>query len=41
MADINAIAQQFTLYYYQTFDANRAGLAALYVRRGAGLRSVC
>ncbi|KAF9091452.1 Nuclear transport factor 2 [Mortierella sp. GBA35] len=30
MADINAIADQFTTYYYQTFDANRAGLGPLY-----------
>lgn len=32
MADINAIAKQFTDFYYQTFDSNRAGLQALYVR---------
>lgn len=33
MADINTIAQQFTTYYYQTFDASkdRSGLAGLYV----------
>ncbi|KAG0291460.1 Nuclear transport factor 2 [Linnemannia gamsii] len=30
MADINAVAQQFVTYYYQTFDANRAGLGPLY-----------
>ncbi|RSH84617.1 Nuclear transport factor 2 [Apiotrichum porosum] len=30
MADINTIAQQFTDYYYSTFDADRAGLAPLY-----------
>ena len=32
MADINAIAKQFTDFYYSTFDTNRAGLQALYVR---------
>lgn len=32
MADINAIAQQFTDFYYQTFDSNRANLGPLYVR---------
>jgi hypothetical protein len=32
MADINAVAQQFTDFYYQTFDTNRANLAPLYVR---------
>ena len=26
------IAQQFVVSYYQTFDTNRAGLGALYVR---------
>lgn len=31
MADINAIATQFTDFYYSTFDANRADLAPLYV----------
>ena len=31
MADINAIAKQFTDFYYQTFDTDRAGLAPLYV----------
>ncbi|KIY48332.1 nuclear transport factor 2 [Fistulina hepatica ATCC 64428] len=30
MADINAIASQFTTFYYSTFDANRANLAPLY-----------
>ncbi|KAF9448914.1 nuclear transport factor 2 [Macrolepiota fuliginosa MF-IS2] len=30
MADINAIAKQFTDFYYQTFDTNRAGLQNLY-----------
>jgi len=30
MADINTIAQQFTTFYYQTFDANRSNLASLY-----------
>ncbi|KAI9462515.1 hypothetical protein F5148DRAFT_1213276 [Russula earlei] len=30
MADINAVARQFTDVYYQTFDSNRAGLAFLY-----------
>jgi len=33
MADINAIAQQFTTFYYSTFDSNRASLGSLYVRR--------
>lgn len=32
MADINAVAQQFTGFYYQTFDTNRSDLAPLYVR---------
>lgn len=32
MADPVVIAKQFVDYYYQTFDANRAGLAPLYVR---------
>lgn len=32
MADINAIAKQFTDFYYTTFDSNRANLASLYVR---------
>lgn len=32
MADINAIANQFTDFYYTTFDSNRQGLASLYVR---------
>ncbi|KAL5511912.1 NTF2 [Sanghuangporus vaninii] len=30
MADINAIATQFTQYYYQTFDNDRSQLGALY-----------
>ncbi|KAI0345079.1 nuclear transport factor 2 [Trametopsis cervina] len=30
MADINAIAKQFTDFYYATFDANRADLQSLY-----------
>ncbi|KAF8652734.1 hypothetical protein AX16_004232 [Volvariella volvacea WC 439] len=30
MADINAIAKQFTDFYYNTFDSNRAGLQSLY-----------
>ncbi|KAG6328654.1 hypothetical protein ID866_10436 [Astraeus odoratus] len=30
MADINSIAKQFTDFYYNTFDSNRAGLAPLY-----------
>ena len=33
MADINAIAQQFTDFYYLTFDTDRSHLAPLYVRR--------
>jgi len=33
MADINAVAQQFTEFYYQAFDSNRSGLGPLYVRR--------
>ncbi|KAL9933852.1 hypothetical protein V8E36_007510 [Tilletia maclaganii] len=28
--DMETIAKQFTDFYYQTFDTNRAGLAALY-----------
>ena len=32
MADINAVAKQFTDFYYSTFDSNRATLAPLYVR---------
>ena len=32
MADINAVAQQFTSFYYATFDSNRSNLASLYVR---------
>ncbi|KAL5533385.1 NTF2 [Sanghuangporus sanghuang] len=30
MADINAIATQFTQYYYQTFDNDRSQLGPLY-----------
>jgi len=30
MADINAIAQQFTNFYYTAFDTNRASLGSLY-----------
>jgi len=30
MADINAIAQQFTNFYYQTFDSDRSRLSSLY-----------
>ncbi|VDB83265.1 unnamed protein product [Peniophora sp. CBMAI 1063] len=30
MADINAIANQFTDFYYSTFDSNRQGLSSLY-----------
>jgi len=30
MADITAIAQQFTDFYYLTFDTNRSNLAPLY-----------
>jgi len=30
MADINAVAQQFTDFYYQTFDSDRSNLAPLY-----------
>ena len=33
MADINAVAQQFTDFYYQTFDSDRSRLGPLYVRR--------
>ncbi|CAF9934658.1 Nuclear transport factor 2 [Imshaugia aleurites] len=33
MADFNTIAQQFTEFYYNTFDQDRKNLAALYVRR--------
>lgn len=32
MADINAVAKQFTDFYYATFDVDRAQLAPLYVR---------
>jgi hypothetical protein len=31
MEDINAIAKQFTDFYYSTFDTNRANLGNLYV----------
>ncbi|KAI4166163.1 MAG: hypothetical protein LQ342_000049 [Letrouitia transgressa] len=31
MGDFNQIAQQFTEFYYNTFDENRQQLAALYV----------
>ncbi|KAG0326036.1 Nuclear transport factor 2 [Dissophora globulifera] len=30
MAEATAIAQQFTEYYYSTFDTNRSGLQPLY-----------
>ncbi|KIP10297.1 hypothetical protein PHLGIDRAFT_18352 [Phlebiopsis gigantea 11061_1 CR5-6] len=30
MGDINAIAKQFTDFYYQTFDTNRSALQSLY-----------
>jgi len=30
MADFNSIAKQFTEFYYNTFDTNRANLASLY-----------
>ncbi|KAK1920937.1 hypothetical protein DB88DRAFT_501572 [Papiliotrema laurentii] len=30
MSDFNAIAKQFTDFYYQTFDGDRSQLAALY-----------
>ena len=30
MADINAIAAQFTDFYYEAFDTNRSNLAPLY-----------
>ncbi|KAH9961065.1 hypothetical protein BC827DRAFT_1260578 [Russula dissimulans] len=30
MADINAVAKQFTDFYYSTFDLNRSNLAPLY-----------
>ncbi|KAI0655517.1 nuclear transport factor 2 [Cubamyces menziesii] len=30
MADINAVAKQFTDFYYTTFDTSRAGLQSLY-----------
>ena len=31
-SQITTIAQQFVQSYYQTFDTNRANLAAIYVR---------
>jgi hypothetical protein len=31
MADINAIASQFTKFYYSTFDSDRSNLGSLYV----------
>lgn len=31
MADINAIAKQFTDFYYTTFDTDRSQLQSLYV----------
>ncbi|CAF9919575.1 MAG: Nuclear transport factor 2 [Heterodermia speciosa] len=30
MADFRTVAEQFTTFYYNTFDADRKGLAALY-----------
>lgn len=30
-ANIDAVASQFVDFYYQTFDSDRANLAALYV----------
>ncbi|EIW60844.1 nuclear transport factor 2 [Trametes versicolor FP-101664 SS1] len=30
MADINAVAKQFTDFYFTTFDTNRGGLQSLY-----------
>ncbi|KAF9072872.1 nuclear transport factor 2 [Rhodocollybia butyracea] len=36
MAEINAIAKQFTDFYYSTFDANRPNLSSLY-REGSML----
>ncbi|KAI4130341.1 MAG: hypothetical protein LQ338_001776 [Usnochroma carphineum] len=30
MTDFNTVAQQFTQFYYTTFDENRSNLAALY-----------
>ncbi|KAF8894709.1 nuclear transport factor 2 [Infundibulicybe gibba] len=30
MADIQAVAKQFTEFYYSTFDTNRSALASLY-----------
>lgn len=37
MADINAIAQSFTEFYYSTFDSDRNQLGPLYVRLEARL----
>ncbi|KAJ2963473.1 hypothetical protein NQZ79_g1502 [Umbelopsis isabellina] len=37
MSDINSVAQQFTKFYYDTFDSNRSGLTALY--RGESMLS--
>lgn len=31
IADINAVATQFSTFYYATFDSDRAALAPLYV----------
>ena len=33
MADITQIAEQFTDFYYKTFDTDRSQLGALYVRQ--------
>ena len=38
MADVTTFGQQFVTTYYQTFDSNRAGLAALYVSLPANAR---
>lgn len=40
MADINAVAKQFTDFYFTTFDTNRGGLQSLYVRPQAGCESL-
>lgn len=32
MTDFNAVAKQFTEFYYSTFDTNRSQLRSLYVR---------
>ncbi|KAI4279817.1 MAG: hypothetical protein L6R35_006021 [Caloplaca aegaea] len=37
MTDFQAVAQQFTDFYYTTFDRNRSDLAALYVRSSSTL----